>query len=124
MVQEHTEKELSMQSHAFETAYVPASLIYGASAPLILDELGRRYQAEVGLRPRHWVIRLYENGAAIPVPTQITPAVLPDVRVRQLFKQTLDKITQHEMRDLDEADTFNINNTSRQLQELGLMQAA
>jgi len=113
-----------MKSQAYETVLVPASLIYGGSTSLILSGLSKRYLDETGVRARHWVMRLYPNGAAVPVPTQVTPSVLPDVRVRQLFKQTLDQITELELRRLDEADTVTISVTHQQLRELGLVQAA
>lgn len=113
-----------MDGNPFTTVCAPLKNIYGASAAPILAELGNRYTAEIGIRPRHWVLRLYSNGAVVPVPTQVTPDLMPDVRVRQLFKQAVDKMSALEMHAASEADRFLLNHTSKQLLELCSLQAA
>lgn len=113
-----------MQHHEFANTVIPVELVYGDLSAPILAELCDRYQAELGLKPRHWLLRIYSSGLAVPAPTQATNQVIPDIRVCELFKQTLDKITRVQMRDMDEADTFNIKHTSNQLQKLGSLRAA
>lgn len=113
-----------MRPHEFANTVIPVDLVYGNLSAPILAELCVRYQAELGLKPRHWLLRVYSSGLAVPAPTQATNQVIPDIRVCQLFKQTLDKITRVQMRDMDEADTFNIKHTSHQLQKLGSLRAA
>jgi hypothetical protein len=113
-----------MQHHEFANTVIPVELVYGDLSEPILAELRDRYQAEIGLKPRHWLLRVYSSGLAVPAPTQATNQIIPDIRVCQLFKQTLDKITRVQMRDMTEADTFNIKHTSHQLQKLGSLRAA
>jgi len=102
----------------FEVTAVPVSLVYGDVATPLLTELARRYEEETGIKARHWVMRLYSNGATIPTPTQITPKILPDVRVQQLFGQAVRKMVSVGMQERNEADRFNLMFANDCLQEL------
>tara|TARA_R110002124_G_scaffold128157_23_gene288771 strand:+ start:2324 stop:2665 length:342 start_codon:yes stop_codon:yes gene_type:complete len=113
-----------METTAYELTAMPIKLIYGASASLILNELADRYEKEAGFKPQHWVMRVYSNGAMIPAPTQLAANEIPECRVRQLFKQTLDKITHVGMQVLNEADKFGLTTASNRLSELNALKAA
>ncbi len=113
-----------MNAQKYDLTALAPKLVFGKQASRILDELGARYERETGVKPRHWVLRVYSNGAVVPTPTQITGSMLPDVRVRQLFKQTLDKIARVDMHHFDEPDKFNLYMAGLQLQELSAPRGA
>lgn len=113
-----------METVAYELTAMPISLVYGKLSPTILKELAHRYEQEAGFTPKHWVLRVYRNGVMIPTPTQLAANEIPEVRVQQLFKQTIDKITHVGMHSLDEADKFGLTTAGNQLKELSTLRAA
>lgn len=108
----------------FVVGPVTAGFAYGAVAPTILANLARRYVREAGIQVKHWAMWVFPNGSAVPVPTQIDTSIMPAVRVRRLFEQTLLEIAQVEMRAISEADKFNISTAIEQLEELNSLSVA
>lgn len=102
----------------FVVAPVVAGFVYGELAPAILEDLGRSYEAEAGIQVRHWAMWVFSNGSSVPVPTQLDPSNIPAVRACLLLKRTLQKVIKVEMRNMSEADRFNISTALSQLEEV------
>ncbi|HDS1721821.1 hypothetical protein NPS53_07900 [Pseudomonas putida] len=102
----------------FVVSPVAVGFVYGGMAPAILEDLALSYQAEVGIQARHWAMWVFPNGSSVPVPTQIDATQVPAIRACLLLKRTLQKVAQHEMRRMTEADKFNINTALSQLDQI------
>lgn len=102
----------------FVVAPVVAGFVYGGLAPAILEDLSRSYEAEAGIQVRHWAMWVFSNGISVPVPTQLDTSHVPAVRACLLFKRTLQKVIKVEMRNMSEADRFNISTALSQLDEV------
>ena len=112
------------QQCCYQLSALPLKLVFGGLAEILTDELSSKYQVEAGLQPKHWVLRIYHNGAVIPAPTQLDDKVLPEARLRRLFQQALQKVGQLGMHYLNEADKFGLMNASNQIEELCKLRAA
>jgi hypothetical protein len=108
----------------FVVAPITAGFAYGAMAPAILADLAERYKRELGIQARHWALWVLPTGTAVPVPTQIDPSLMPVVRLCQLFKQTLQQISQVESHSIHEADRFSISTAIAQLNEVHSLRVA
>lgn len=102
----------------YQVAHVSPEFLYGRIAPVILEELTRRYEAECNIVVKHWVVWVFGEACAVPVPTQIDDEAIPPARACRLFKLTLQEVSRVEMHRLDEADRFMISNAIDQLDEL------
>lgn len=109
---------------SFVVAPVVAGFVYGALAPAILEDLGQSYEAEAGIHVRHWAMWVFPNGSSVPVPTQIDTTRIPATRACLLFKRTLQKVIEVEMRNMSEADRFNISTALSQLDDVNTIGVA
>lgn len=108
----------------FEIAPITPAFAYGDIAPTILADLGDRYERETGLQVKHWAIWILPSGAAVPVPTQIDPTIIPVVRLCKLFGQTLQQVSLVGSHSLADADRFMISTAITQLNDVHTLQVA